>query len=171
MTAIEIETERLLLRRFSLDDVADFYELGSDPDVIRFAQPQPFRDLDEARLCMRQAPLTDYQKYGYGRLAVVLKSSSELIGFCGIKYLPQLHMDELGYRYKTRHWGNGYATEAGAAALAHARDTLGLDDVIALILDGNDASVRVATKLGMELRSYVDFEGERPMLFGMSLAR
>ncbi len=71
MTATGIETERLLLHRFTPNDSADFYELGSDPDVIRFAQPQPFHDLKEARRCMREATFADYENYGYGRLAVV----------------------------------------------------------------------------------------------------
>jgi RimJ/RimL family protein N-acetyltransferase len=169
MTTLEFETERLLLRRFSLADIEDFFELGSDPDVIRYAQPRPFADLDEARRFMQEAPLTDYEKYGYGRLAVILKQTDELIGFCGIKHLPQLGMDELGYRFKTRHWGKGYATEAGAATLAHARDELALKTIIALVLDGNEASANVARKLGMKFRSYVDFEDERPKLFEISL--
>ena len=105
MTATIIATERLPLRRFTLNDIEDIYEPGSDPDVIRFAQPQPFRDLEEARRRMRQAPFADYENYGYGRLAVVLKSSGKVIVFSGIKHLPQIGMDELGYRYKKRHWG------------------------------------------------------------------
>ncbi len=92
-----------------------------------------------------------------------------MIGFSGIKHLPQIGMDELGYRYKERHWGKGYATEAGAANLAHAGEALGLDKIAALILDGNDASVNVATKLGKKFCSDVDFEDERPMLFAISL--
>ena len=59
----------------------------------------------------------------------------------------------------------GYATEAGSATLLYAWRALGLDRVIALILDGNVASVNVATKLGMQQRGYVNFDGERPMLF------
>jgi RimJ/RimL family protein N-acetyltransferase len=165
MTETIFETERLRCRQFNFDDLEDFFELGSDPNVIRFAEPRPLRDIAEARQRMIDAPMRDYEVYGYGRLAVEVKSSGEVIGFCGIKRLEELELDELGYRFKKHHWGMGYATEAGSATLLYAWRELGLDRVIALILDGNDASVNVATKLGMQQRGYVNFDGERPMLF------
>lgn len=158
---IEFETERLILRRIALEDTADFLDLNSDPEVVRYAENRVMKSLDEAREALIKAPLADYDKYGYGRLAVVHKDAQEMIGFCGMKYLPELGLNEIGYRYKRRFWGQGLATEAGEATLNYARDTLGLDYVIALILEGNIGSVRVAEKLGMKKNGtvrYLEFD-------------
>jgi len=163
------ETPRLGLRYFQLQDVEDFFELGSDPEVIRYAEPRPLADIAEARKVMLAAPLADYAKYGYGRLAVVHKQRGELIGFCGIKFLEELRQNEIGYRFKQRFWGQGLATEAALATLEDARVRLGMPRVIALILQGNQASVRVAEKLGMRRTGLVRCYGLQPMLFEKNL--
>jgi len=144
-----IETERMTLRKFTLDDAVAFLDLNSDPDVVRYAEKRVMKSLDEALEALRTAPLADYEKYGYGRLAIILRDNEELIGFCGIKFLPELGLNELGYRLKKKYWGRGLATEAAQATLDYARDELLLDYVIALIVEGNVASVGVAEKLGM----------------------
>jgi len=159
------ETPRLGLRYFQLQDVEDFFELGSDPEIIRYAEPRPLADLEEARNVLISAPLADYTRYGYGRLAVVYKQTRELIGFCGIKYLRELRQNEIGYRFKRRFWGQGLATEAARATLEDARERLGMARVIALILQGNEASVRVAEKLDMRYAGTVRCYGLEPMLF------
>lgn len=144
-----IETERMRLRKFTLDDAAAFLDLNSDPDVVRYAEKRVMKSLDEALVALQTAPLADYGKYGYGRLAILLKDNEELIGFCGIKFLPELGLNELGYRLKKKYWGRGLATEAAQATLEYAKDELHLEYVIALIVEGNVASVGVAEKLGM----------------------
>lgn len=166
-----VETARLGMRHFTLDDIEDYFELGSDPDVIRYAQDHPMADHAEARQIMLDAPLTDYRKYGYGRYAVIYRPTGELIGFCGMKYLPELEMNELGYRYKTRFWGQGIATEAGDAMLEHAHLDLGLDEAVALIFEENIASIRVAEKLGMHLDGRVQFDHHQPLLYRSRLPR
>ncbi|MGI9264560.1 MAG: GNAT family N-acetyltransferase [Gammaproteobacteria bacterium] len=156
-----IETERMTLRRFTLSDAEAFLDLNSDPEVVRYAEKRVMQSMDEARDALRTAPLSDYEKYGYGRFAIILKENGELIGFCGIKYLPELGLNELGYRLKKKYWGRGLATEAARATVDYARDELCLDYVIALIVEGNTASVGVAEKLGMRLNGmahYMDLD-------------
>lgn len=68
------------LRLFTLDDLQIMFSLGSDPDVIKYADT-PCRDLEEAKQRLEQGPLADYQKYGYGRFAVELKETGKVIGF------------------------------------------------------------------------------------------
>ena len=160
-----IETPRLGLRQFRLDDVQDFFVLGSDPEIIRYAQDTPFSDLAEAYRVLREAPLADYEKYGYGRLAVVLKQTGELIGFCGMKYIQELGRNELGYRYKRQCWGKGLGTEAGLATLDYACRQLGMDEAIALILPENVGSIRLAEKVGMQRIEEIEIYGLRPWLF------
>lgn len=149
MIRTELETERLKLRQFTPGDVQITYALGTDPDVIRYAENEPFGDLAEARQCLEQGPLADYEKYGYGRFAVELKEAGEVIGFCGIKYIEEIELPEIGYRYLKRYWGRGIGTEAAQACVEFARNDLGIEKLVALITPKNVASIRVAEKLGM----------------------
>jgi len=143
-----LETERLRLRLFTHDDLDVMFELNTDPDVIRYAD-EPVKDMDEVRQRLEDGPLADYKKYGYGRFAVDLKESGKMIGFCGIKYIPEIELPEVGYRFLKTYWGQGIATEAARACVDFAREDLGIDKLIALIVPENIASVRVAEKLGM----------------------
>jgi len=144
-----LETERLRLRLFNLDDIQITFELGTDPEIIRYAEPEPLKDLQEARQCLEEGPLADYKKYGYGRFAVELKETGKVIGFCGIKYIEEIDLPEVGYRYLTEYWGRGIGTEAAKACVEFARDDLKIKKLVALIIPENTASIRVAEKLGM----------------------
>ena len=143
-----LETERLRLRLFTLDDVRIMYRLSTDPDVIKYADT-PAKDMAEARQRLIDGPLFDYEKYGYGRFAVELKETGEVIGFCGIKYLPEIDLPEVGYRYLKECWGKGIGTEAARARVEFAREDLHIKKLIALIMPENIGSIKVAEKLGM----------------------
>ena len=144
-----LKTERLRLRLFNYDDIQIMFELGTDPEIIRYAEPEPLKDLQEARQRLEEGPLSDYEKYGYGRFAVELKETGKVIGFCGIKYIEEIGLPEVGYRYLTEYWGRGIGTEAARACVEFARDDLKIKKLVALIIPENTASIRVAEKLGM----------------------
>jgi len=148
MIRTSLETARLRLRLFTHDDLQIMFTLSLDPDVIKYADT-PVKDLDEARQRLEQGPLSDYEKYGYGRFAVELKETGKVIGFCGIKYLPEIDLPEVGYRYLKEYWGRGIGTEAARACVDFARDDLKIEKLVALIIPENIASIKVAEKLGM----------------------
>ena len=150
-----VETARLLLRRFTLDDVPALYQLGSIPAVIRYTGNRPVASLEAARENLIKAPLRDYAVHGFGRLACVWKASGEVIGFCGIKHLDDLDENELGYRFLPEYWGKGLATEAGRALVAHARNVYQLRRLVSVIHPENDASKKVVRKLGFTLEKTV----------------
>ena len=149
MIRTRLETERLRLRQFTADDVQAMYNLGSDPEVIRYAGSAPVRDLQEARQKLESGPLADYAKYGYGRFAVEYKKTGEVIGFCGIKHIPEIGLPEIGYRFLKAYWGRGLGTEAARVCVDFARQDLEIEKLVALIMPANIASIRVAEKLGM----------------------
>jgi len=124
------------------------FKLNSDPEVIKYADT-PARDMEEARERLEQGPLSDYEKYGYGRFAVELKETGKVIGFCGIKYLPEIDLPEVGFRYLKEYWGRGIGTEAAKTCVEFAREDLNIKKLIALIIPENIASIKVAEKLGM----------------------
>ena len=149
MIRTSLETERLRLRHFTLDDLQIMFELNSDPAIIKYADT-PVKDMEETKQRLEQGPLFDYEKYGYGRFAVELKETGKVIGFCGIKYLPEIDLPEVGFRYLAEYWGRGIGTEAAKACVEFARDDLRIKKLVALIIPENIASIRLAEKLGMK---------------------
>jgi RimJ/RimL family protein N-acetyltransferase len=154
-----IDTGRLVLRRFTLDDLPAFYQLCSRPEIIRYAQSTPVASLEEAREFMQAAPFRDYATYGYGRFACVWKESGEVIGFSGLKYVPEIADTELGYRFFPEFWGMGLATEAGRASIDFARSDLGLKRLVALVHPDNAASASVLAKLGFAVEKQLRYSG------------
>lgn len=169
--AIRLETGRLLLRPFVVDDAADFYRLNSDPEVVRYTGDHPPASVEAARLGLIERPLADYQRYGFGRLACVLKATGEFIGFAGLKFLPELNEVDLGYRFLRAFWGQGLATEAARASLADGFGRLGLRRIVGLVEREHRASVRVLEKCGMTFERMVDYRGTNVAQYAVSDGR
>ena len=79
-----IETERLYLREFDISDSASFFELNLNPNVIKYTGNSAFKDVEEAKKFLEN--YSDYQTNGFGRWAVIYKSTQEFLGWCGLKY-------------------------------------------------------------------------------------
>ena len=143
----------------TVDDAEAFFRLNSHPDVIRYTGEPPLASVEAARTAIEKYP--DWDDPGYGRWACVLRDEGTMIGFCGLKLLPELGATDIGYRLHPDYWGKGLATEAARATLRYGFETLALDEVIALVLPGNVASIRVLEKLGMARTEDVTYSGER----------
>src|SRR5215469_13329568 len=155
---IVCRTSRLLLRHFTMDDLPALTDLHSDPQVARFIGG--VKTVLESRQRLL-GWLAEYEKYGYSKWAVVLQSTGEFIGRCGLspEVVDGVSHWELGWTFARAHWGNGYATEAARGAMQHSFNNLGLQRLISLIRPGNDASVRVAQRLGMTYEGLVQWNG------------
>jgi len=144
-----LETQRLLLREFDEEDALAYFELGSDPRVIRYTGAPILTSLEQALDVLRTRPLADYQKYGYGRWACVLKDESEFVGWAGLKFLEDIGEIDVGYWLRPEYWGRGLATEAAAACLRYGFEHLQMQYIIAFVDPENVASVHVLEKIGM----------------------
>ena len=167
-----IVTGRLILRKFDEKDLEAFFQLCSQPDVIRYAQSTPLASLAEAREMMRTAPFHDYATYGYGRFACVWKETGDVIGFSGVKYVPEIGENELGYRFLPEFWGRGLATEAGRGSMNFARSDLRLTRLVALVHPENVASAAVLMKLGFSVERTLRYSGVKDVdvnLFSIAL--
>ena len=142
-----LETERFILRENDGNDAEFFYELNSDPDVIRYTGNDAFNSVEDARRLLDNYP--DYKQNGYGRWGVVEKDTGEMWGWCGLKLRENGEID-LGYRFHKRHWNKGAATECSIACVKYGFEELGMDRIMAEALVENPASVRVMEKVGME---------------------
>jgi [ribosomal protein S5]-alanine N-acetyltransferase len=149
-----IETHRLLLRKFTLDDVDALQAVLGDPVAMQW-YPAPF-DRDGVEGWIKRN-LERYQRDGHGLWAMVLKASGEMIGDCGcviqeVEDKPEL---EIAYHVRRNLWGNGYATEAARACMDYAFNTLGALRVISMIRPENINSRRVAEKNGLKCEKII----------------
>ncbi len=151
------ETERIEHRAFTVDDAEAFFALNSNPEVMRFTGESLLPSLDAAKEAIANYP--DFDQHGFGRWACILKESQAIIGFCGLKYLADLEVVDVGYRFLPQYWGRGLATEACTASLDFGFTTLGLDEIVGLVMPENAASIRVLEKVGMQPDGAVECGG------------
>ena len=165
------ETPRLSLRRLTCDDAPFIFELVNEPGWLRFIGDKGVRNLEDARNYIRHGPMASYERFGFGLYAVAVKENASLIGMCGLLKRDTLPDVDIGFAFLQRHHGRGYAHEAAAGTMAHARQQLGLKRVIAITTVDNDSSAKVLTKIGMHFESMVKSEGEADLrLFAIELA-
>jgi RimJ/RimL family protein N-acetyltransferase len=137
-----------VFQEMTAGDLDAMAALLGDRDVMRY-YPRP-KDRGEA-LAWITWNQELYQREGFGLWVIALRETGEFVGDCGLT--PQ-EVDgtvdvEVGYHVRTDLQGRGYATEAAAACRDHARDTLGVERLIAIIHPANLPSQRVAEKIGL----------------------
>lgn len=143
---VELETDRLLLREFHTSDAESFFSLNADPVVMKYTGDVAFKSVEDAVKFVKN--YNQYRDHGYGRWTVLIKSSMEFAGWCGLKYHEGEPVD-LGYRFCQKHWNKGFATESARACLDYGFNTLDINKIMARIDPANAASIKVAQKLGM----------------------
>jgi RimJ/RimL family protein N-acetyltransferase len=148
-----LETGRLLLRRFTEDDVDNLVELDGDPQVMRYVTGGRTTPREEIRDDYLPAFLSYYRRYrGYGFWAAVEKSGGEFLGWFHFRPPPEDGLPdepELGYRLRRCAWGNGYGTEGSRALIDKGFAELGTRRVFARTMAVNAASRRVMEKAGL----------------------
>jgi len=152
-----IETERLLLREITLDDKEELFKLHSNPVVQNYTGEPVVESIEEIEKAI-WTRINNYEKYGFGRWATVLKNGMHFVGWAGLAYLPEFDEIDLGYRFLPEYWGLGIATEASRAILTYGFDSLKLRKIIAIAMKENKASIRVMEKVGMEFYKYAPYE-------------
>jgi RimJ/RimL family protein N-acetyltransferase len=176
---VQIETERLLLRPLSPDDLDSLAEFYGDPDVMRYIGPGEAIDRELSRQSLERM-MASFEAEGYGQLGVDRKEDSVFMGRCGLllwdtaTWTPTRTTDsqgpvatEVGYLLGREFWGQGYATEAAVAVRDWAVENLDIERLIALIQPGNDRSAGVARKLGMEPDGEVEIFGNHAIVYAL----
>jgi RimJ/RimL family protein N-acetyltransferase len=143
-----LETPRLILREFVSDDVDPLARILSDRETMRF-YPTPFDRAGVEEWIARN--LRRCANDGHGLWAMILKSTKELIGDCGlvVQEVDGANEIEIGYHVRRDLWGNGFATEAARGCRDFGFSHLNAKRLISLIRPENLASRRVAEKNGM----------------------
>lgn len=147
-----LETDRLVLRRFTEDDVDLLVDLDADPEVMRYINGGMPTSRAEVADEVLPAFLGYYQRYpGYGFWAAIEKATGQFLGWFHFRPKPDGYDDEpeLGYRLRRSAWGQGYATEGSRALIDKGFAEFGVQRVFAETMAVNTASRRVMEKAGL----------------------
>lgn len=146
--AIRLETARLSLTELSDRDAPFILGLLNEPSFLRYIGDRGVRNVHDARRYIQDGPVASYRRNGFGLLRVALKDDDTPIGMCGVLKRDALEEPDLGFSLLPAYWSQGYAHEAASAVMRHARETLGLGRVLAIVSPGNEPSLRLLAKLG-----------------------
>jgi RimJ/RimL family protein N-acetyltransferase len=147
-----LRTERLVLRRFTGDDVELLVELDSDPEVMHYVTGGVTTSREEIANDVLPAFLSYYERYhGFGFWAALNRATGQVLGWFHLRPAPGDGPDEveLGYRLRRAAWGCGYATEGSRALIAKAFTELGVRRVHAETMAVHQASRAVMERAGL----------------------
>lgn len=165
-----LETPRLLLREVEDADLEGFFEMDSDPEVVRYVSAPPVTHRDQCMDVIRFIQ-SQYTLYGTGRHAVELKASGEFLGWCGVRPMMGKTVNgrsdfaDLSYRFLRKHWGKGYATEAAEVSLDYGFRVMGYPEICSYPYKPNLASQGVLEKLGMQRKNEFVMDGHTMVWF------
>lgn len=155
----DLRTPRLILRRWVVSDREAFAALNADPRVMEYL-PDVLDSKESGALVERIEQ--HFEDHGFGLWALEIPGVVPFAGFAGLS-IPrfQAHFTpcvEVGWRLAVDHWGYGYASEAGRAAVVFGFEHLNLDEVVSFTVPENRRSRRVMERIGMVHRPADDFD-------------
>lgn len=159
-----LETERLILREWTLEDAPAAFAIYGDPEVMRYigATGSPDANVEQTRAGLERAIARYPERPGFGFWAAVERTGGAIVGAGLLKHLDGGPEVEVGYHFARRVWGQGYATELARALVAYGFDRLELNRIVGVAYPANRASCRVLEKAGLT------YEGRR-RYFGQDL--
>ncbi len=148
-----LESERLRLRNWRQEDLDSFAELCADERFTRYMGNSKPLDKRESWKAMA-ALVGHWHLKGFGLWLVEIKQTSEFIGRIGLYEPEGWPAVEVGWGISPKHWGKGYATEGAKIAMQWGFETLKLESLISVIHPENEASIKVANRIGEKFSRY-----------------
>jgi len=161
---IVLETERLTIRRLTVDDATFILRLLNEPSFLQHIGDRGVRTMAEASQYILAGPIASYERVGFGLFLVELKNSHVPIGICGLLKRDALDDVDVGFAFVPEFWSKGYAFESASAVVAYGRDTHGLKRIVAISSQDNIASVNLLAKLGFSFERMVMMPGDKEEL-------
>jgi [ribosomal protein S5]-alanine N-acetyltransferase len=152
---IVIETERLILRKFTVDDASFILGLLNTPSWLRFIGDRNVHSVEEAKQFLLKGYLKSYETHGFGFYVTVEKSTQNPIGMCGLVKRDSLEDVDIGFAFMPEFMGKGYGFEAASATLKYAKIVLKLEKVIAIVDPENVVSIALIKKIGLQFERMV----------------
>ncbi len=156
----QIETDRLALRRLTLDDAELMLKVWNDPAFIRYVGDRGVHTVPDARVALKDGALRLYAEYGFGPYCMLRKSDAVAVGICGLFRRDGLPDTDIGFSTLPQYCGQGYGYEAACAVVEHARVDARLARLTAPVSPENRASVRLIEKLGLIFEKMIRMPGE-----------
>lgn len=159
-----LETERLSLRKLTVDDAEFILALLNEPSFLRYIGDKKVRNLDDARQYILNGPVASYERHGFGLDCVELRESHAPIGMCGLLKREELPDPDIGFALLPDFWNKGFAFEASEAVLRDARERLNLHRILAITSLENDASINLLQRLGFRFEKVVQLSPDKEPL-------
>jgi len=151
----KIETARLALRKFTVDDSHFIVELLNTEGWLKYIGDRNVRTTEDARIYLENGPLRTYVDGFFGLRLVQLKANKVPIGMCGLVKRDYLDHFDLGFALLPNYTGLGYALEIAKKVLEYAFDTLEQEAIFAITLPANFSSIRLLEKMGFSYQHNV----------------
>jgi RimJ/RimL family protein N-acetyltransferase len=152
-------TQRMSIRHFELTDAAFIFELLNSPAWLQFIGNRNIDSIATAEHYIQKRLMANYQQ-GFGMYAVETKAEQIPIGMCGFIKREELPQPDIGFAFLPTYEGKGYAFEAAHATLNYGKTILGIQTVFAVISEGNEKSVKLTEKLGLQFRKMIHLQGD-----------
>lgn len=157
-----LETDRLRLRRLSVDDAEFILRLLNEPSFIQNIGDRGVRTIEDARAYILKGPVASYEQFGFGLLLVEQKESGLPIGMCGLLKRDVLDHVDIGYALLPEFWSKGYALESASAVMSYAREELRAKRVLAVVNADNQSSIRLLEKMGFQYERMIRLSDDAP---------
>lgn len=143
-----LETERLILREFTLNDTGFIVALLNSEGWLKFIGDRNVHSDTDAQNYLTSGPFKYYQELGFGLYGLVLKEDDQLIGMCGLLKRTYLDFPDIGFALLPEYSGKGYAFEIAQATVKYGFGVLGFKRLMAIAAPDNTSSIRLLEKLG-----------------------
>lgn len=162
-----LETERLILRQFTLDDAAFILELLNTPTWLQFIGDRNVHSIEDAEKYLLNGSMKSYAENGFGFYAVIDKESEKAIGMCGLIKRDNLPDIDIGFAFLPHLLSKGFGYEIASATLDYAFNVLKIKRIIAIVNPDNEKSIGLIKKIGMQFEEMIKFgeEAKELMLF------
>lgn len=161
-----IETERLLLRKYTLMDAPFVYILMNSEGWLKNIGDRNIKTFEDAENYIQTNYFSIYEKHGYGPYLVSLKETGKPIGSAGLYKRDDLDHPDIGFAFLPEYFSQGFAFESASAVLKFASEELRIPKVYGFTLEENRDSIKLLKKLGLsEAGIYTYKDGEELLLF------
>jgi RimJ/RimL family protein N-acetyltransferase len=156
-----LQTQRLIIRPFTLADAEFIRILLNQPSFLRHIGDKKVRSVEDAQQYLRTGPMASYELNGFGPCAVELRDTHTPIGMSGLLKRAELPHPDIGFAFLPDFWGKGLAFEAATAVIDDARERLNVTRVLAIVNPDNEASINLLQRLGLKFERLVKLAKDR----------
>jgi ribosomal-protein-alanine N-acetyltransferase len=154
-----LETERLVLHEFTVEDAGFMLSLVNSPGWLQYIGDRQVHTTADAEAYLLNGAIKSYHEHGFGFWRVSLKACGNVIGTCGLARREYLDAPDIGYALLPEYESRGYAFEAAFAVQQYAGKVLGVERLLATVVPNNERSISLLKKLGLNFEQVITLPG------------